>query len=97
MALSTRWRGCGQRLARYSRGSAETEKPLEQGLFASASPSATETPTDTRDGLLGTAWWNGLTDSERAHWAALVGTGVAADAWEAFKNGVVIRETPPSR
>ena len=42
------------------------------------------------------AWWNGLTDSERAHWAALVGTGVAADAWEAFKNGVVIRETQPS-
>jgi hypothetical protein len=41
------------------------------------------------------AWWNGLTDSERAHWAALVGTGVAADAWEAFKNGVVIRETRP--
>lgn len=43
------------------------------------------TPNES-DGLLGMAWWNGLTERERIDWMARAGnTGVAADAWEAFK------------
>jgi hypothetical protein len=37
------------------------------------------------DAELGMAWWNHLTDRERAKWAALAGTGRVADAWEVFK------------
>lgn len=38
------------------------------------------------DGEAGMAWWNGLSDDERTQWAEKAGnTGVAADAWEAFK------------
>ena len=34
----------------------------------------------------GMAWWNGLDRSERAKWMKVAGdTGVAADAWNAFK------------
>lgn len=32
------------------------------------------------------AWWNGLSETSRAEWAATVGTGVVADAWAAFKS-----------
>jgi hypothetical protein len=32
------------------------------------------------------AWWNGLDEAERARWMKVAGdTGVAADAWSAFK------------
>jgi len=42
------------------------------------------------DGLLGMAWWNGLTRPERVYWMDVAGnTGVAADAWAAFKSNVV--------
>jgi hypothetical protein len=37
------------------------------------------------DDELGMAWWNGLSEQERARWAKLVGTGRAKDAWELFK------------
>lgn len=34
----------------------------------------------------GMAWWNDLSDRERAKWMALAGnTGRAVDAWETFK------------
>lgn len=39
----------------------------------------------TTDDELGMAWWNALTEQERARWAALAGTGRAKDAWEVFK------------
>lgn len=35
----------------------------------------------TADEAAGMAWWNGLADHERAHWAKRAGTGVVADAW----------------
>ena len=42
--------------------------------------------TTTNDELRGIAWWNGLDDSQRKDWMARAGnTGVAADAWAAFK------------
>lgn len=42
--------------------------------------------TATKDDELGMAWWNSLTERERAKWSAAAGnTGVAKDAWEAFK------------
>jgi hypothetical protein len=35
---------------------------------------------------LGMAWWNGLSERERAKWSREAGnTGRAKDAWEAFK------------
>lgn len=40
----------------------------------------------TTDELLGMAWWNGLDETQRQDWMARAGnTGVAADAWAAFK------------
>lgn len=42
--------------------------------------------TTTTDELLGMAWWNGLDETQRQDWMARAGnTGVAADAWAAFK------------
>ena len=38
------------------------------------------------DDEAGMAWWNDITERERAKWSALAGnTGRAIDAWEAFK------------
>jgi hypothetical protein len=37
------------------------------------------------DDELGMAWWNGLSEAERAKWAKAAGTGIAKDAWELFK------------
>ena len=37
------------------------------------------------DAELGMAWWNHLSDRERAKWANLAGTGRVVDAWEEFK------------
>jgi hypothetical protein len=49
----------------------------------------------TPDDELGVAWWNGLTERERAKWSAIAGnTGRPKDAWEAFKRGSV-DQTPP--
>ena len=40
------------------------------------------------DDEAGMAWWNALTEQERAKWSAIAGdTGRAKDAWEAFKRG----------
>jgi hypothetical protein len=40
---------------------------------------------DASDAELGIAWWNHLSDRERARWAALAGTGRVVDAWELWK------------
>jgi hypothetical protein len=37
------------------------------------------------DDELGIAWWNGLSEAERAKWAKAAGTGRPKDAWELFK------------
>jgi hypothetical protein len=37
------------------------------------------------DDELGMAWWNGLSEAERAKWAKAAGTGRTKDAWELFK------------
>ncbi len=37
------------------------------------------------DDELGMAWWNALTEQERAKWSRLAGTGRAKDAWELAK------------
>jgi hypothetical protein len=39
------------------------------------------------DDEAGMAWWNGLSEAERAKWAKAAGTGRAKDAWELFKAG----------
>lgn len=42
----------------------------------------------TTDEAMGIVWWNGLTEQDRARWMQAAGnTGVAADAWAAFKKG----------
>lgn len=39
------------------------------------------------DAEAGLRWWNALTEQERKYWMERAGnTGVAADAWEAFKH-----------
>jgi hypothetical protein len=47
----------------------------------------TNAPTDDEVGM---AWWNGLSEPDRARWAALAGTGRAVDAWTLFKGHGVI-------
>lgn len=43
-------------------------------------------PAHDQDAEEGMAWWNGLDETERAKWMKAAGnTGVAADAWLAFK------------
>lgn len=43
-------------------------------------------PNHDPDAEKGMAWWNGLDEAERARWMKVAGdTGVAADAWSAFK------------
>jgi hypothetical protein len=37
------------------------------------------------DDEVGMAWWNNLTEQDRAKWAKAAGTGFAKDAWELFK------------
>jgi len=40
----------------------------------------------TKDDELGMAWWNRLSEQERARWSRAAGnTGRAKDAWEEFK------------
>src|SRR5882757_3532217 len=49
----------------------------------------------TRDDELGMAWWNALSERQRAKWSTIAGnTGRVKDAWEAFKRGSV-DQTPP--
>lgn len=43
-------------------------------------------PRDLADAATGMAWWNGLTPDQRRFWMYCAGdTGVAADAWAAYK------------
>lgn len=43
----------------------------------------------TSDEAMGIAWWNSLDAQERMRWMEAAGnTGVAADAWAAFKKNV---------
>jgi len=50
----------------------------------------------TRDDEFGMAWWNALTEQERAtKWSAIAGnTGPPKDAWEAFKRGSMDQSPP---
>lgn len=50
------------------------------------------------DALTGMVWWNALTLGERVYWMDAAGnTGVAADAWEAFKRARSIGPPPLSQ
>ncbi len=39
----------------------------------------------TDDERAGMAWWNSLSESERARWLAAASSAKPADAWAAFK------------
>lgn len=39
----------------------------------------------TEDEVLGVAWWNGLTEKERAFWLQAARSAVPADAWAFWK------------
>jgi hypothetical protein len=39
----------------------------------------------TLDKQAGMAWWNGLTEAERAYWLHRADTATPAEAWDAFK------------
>jgi hypothetical protein len=63
-------------------------------LRITASKSNPPDQPTTRDEL-GMAWWNNLTERERAKWSDIAGnTGRPKDAWEAFRRGSV-DQTPP--
>jgi hypothetical protein len=47
------------------------------------------------DAELGMAWWNALTKRERAHWAALAGTGRVVDAWGAMEEVAAVLIASP--
>jgi hypothetical protein len=51
------------------------------------------------DDEIGMAWWNALSDQDRAKWASLARTGRAKDAWELFKASTEMRNdlSEPSR
>ena len=40
------------------------------------------------DALVGMAWFNGLSPSERAYWLEVAGSAAPADAWRAFQSGI---------
>ena len=40
------------------------------------------------DALVGMAWFNGLSPSERAYWLEVAGSTAPADAWRAFQSGI---------
>ena len=45
--------------------------------------------TEDLDGEEGMAWWSGLDRRERSKWMKAAGdTGIAADAWQAFKDAL---------
>jgi hypothetical protein len=52
---------------------------------ANATCSSTVRRNPTPDEVVGMAWWNGLSEAERAKWLAAAGSAVVADAWAAFK------------
>jgi hypothetical protein len=39
----------------------------------------------TADEQAGMAWWNSLTEAERAYWLHRADTATPAEAWDAFK------------
>jgi hypothetical protein len=41
------------------------------------------------DAELGTRWWNNLTPDQRAEWLRVADSVVPANAWAAFKRGVL--------
>ncbi len=55
--------------------------------------------SNTADAEVGMAWWNSLTERERARWSKEAGnTGRASDAWQAFKRSDSKSSLPaPSR
>ena len=40
------------------------------------------------DALVGMAWWNGLSQSERAYWLDVAASACPAAAWAAFQSGI---------
>ena len=44
-----------------------------------------EERTPTSDEAAGIAWWNGISEEERAEWLRRAESAVPADAWAAFK------------
>ncbi len=42
-------------------------------------------PEATADEQAGTAWWNSLTEDQRAHGLQVAGAAVPAEAWAAYK------------
>ncbi|MHB1542494.1 MAG: hypothetical protein ACYCYH_14520, partial [Steroidobacteraceae bacterium] len=44
--------------------------------------------SNVADALVGMAWFNGLSRSERAYWLDVAGSACPAAAWAAFQSGV---------
>lgn len=59
-----------------------TRRRLREALEALSGPE--RSPAEA---LVGMAWWNGLTRTERARWLEIAGSARPADAWRAFQAG----------
>jgi hypothetical protein len=51
-------------------------------------------PAPDTDAGLGMAWWNRISERERAQWLRVAGSAVPADAWAAFKAAGAAKEAP---
>jgi hypothetical protein len=56
-------------------------------------PDIPHSDAPTPDEVAGMAWWNGLSEPERADWLRAAGSARPADAWEAWKR----RQSAPPR
>lgn len=78
---------------------------ISDAVFIGGDPSVTITRSDcdtilsalrarvpTANETLGMAWWNHLTEQERAAWLQRAGSAVAADAWAEFQRGAASEE-----
>lgn len=68
---------------------------LAVGLVRGRMLGASEEREPTPDEAEGMAWWNALTECERASVCAEAGTAVPAVAWEWFKSGGAYAKSTP--
>jgi hypothetical protein len=68
---------------------------LAHALTALEAPGAAHVaPAPDSDAELGMAWWNRISERERAQWLRVAGSAVPADAWAAFKAASAAKEVP---
>jgi hypothetical protein len=80
------------RLQAWSAG-AEPDGALIRRMRAVASREASGTTHVDADAELDMAWWNRISERERAEWLRLANSAVPADAWRAYNAAKEARTT----